>query len=210
MPYQRALAADAPQLKIVIEEPSLLGRLMFFALVGVTFSLSFYLIYKGIQHEWPRPLWRSPAVAVLVVLWIAAETVCLTSGTEIGSVIVCFGFAFTLCQIPNILRKRPERKGQSAKEKKARNMPNSGAVVMTAQGLVMIVSGALSAVCHDGQSTLNIWRYHEAEGMWRSRPLNETLSSDILVAGLVALGVGAVLLIGGIVWLILAKNRRDH
>lgn len=87
----------------------------------------------------------------------------------------------------------------------------SGSKKMLVLGSVLTVCGTISAIYGNYENNhVDAQRvYDAAQDLWYNGTVNRNPGDPFFIAGLVALGVGAVLLIGGVVWLIISKNRRD-
>lgn len=90
----------------------------------------------------------------------------------------------------------------------AERKPWSGAVKMIVGGSLAVLAGTVSTIYGSyANSNLDEQRIKD---LWYNDSVNFRPGDPFFIAGLVVLGVGAVLLIGGVAWLIVAKNRRDN
>ncbi len=82
---------------------------------------------------------------------------------------------------------------------------------MLVLGSILTIGGTISAIYGNYQNNhIDSERFYDAaQDLWYNGTVNRNPGDPFFIAGLVVLGVGAVLLIGGVVWLILAKNRRN-
>lgn len=120
-----------------------------------------------------------------------------------------FGSIFLL--IWGIRKKIKERQERLAKGETIQTGGATGGIVMLVLGSVMTIGGTISAIYGNYQNNhMDAQRFYDAaQNLWYNGTVNRNPGDPFFIAGLVVLGVGAILLIGGIIWLILAKNRRN-
>lgn len=86
--------------------------------------------------------------------------------------------------------------------------PWGGAVKMIVGGSLAAIAGTISTIY--GSYANNNLDEQRIKDLWYNDSVNFKPGDPFFIAGLVVLGVGAVLLIGGVAWLIVAKNKRDN
>ncbi len=87
----------------------------------------------------------------------------------------------------------------------------TGAKRMLVLGSIMTIGGTISAVYGNYQNNhVDAQRFYDAaQDFWYNGTVDRNPGDPFFIAGLVVLGVGALLLVGGVVWLIIAKNKSE-
>lgn len=200
--------------------PSPLFRIPGFVIITAFYGFFFYKSYRrsqekpNAQNEKLKPLWKYLSGAI-VVLWMGQVINGFTGGTTIGYIMCYISLIFIFALIIKIKiqmrRSRPKKVKLSASGNKAQGS-FVGAVVMLVLGSVMTIGGTISAIYGNYQNNhVDAQRFYDAaQDFWYNGTVDRNPGDPFFIAGLVVLGVGAVLLIGGVAWLIVAKNKRDN